>query len=98
MIEAAKTKEDLADLINVALEELARECFELPPFATLDKAAHHVRAITTRGLYRQIYQAIPQEARAALDVLSVVEDGAHLSGWEQLKQEPASPTLIRESR
>ena len=39
MIEAAKTKEDLADLINVALEELARECFELPPFATLDKAA-----------------------------------------------------------
>src|SRR6266516_3763391 len=93
MIEAARTKEDLADLINVALEELAKECFELPPFATLDKAAHHVRAMTTRGLYRRISQAIPQEARAALDALFVVEDGARLSGWEQLKQEPASPTL-----
>ena len=50
MVQAARTKEDLADLINVALEELAREYFELPPFATLDKAAHHVRAITTRGI------------------------------------------------
>jgi Domain of unknown function (DUF4158) len=94
MIEAARTKEDLADLINVALEELAKECFELPPFATLDKAAHHVRAMTTRGLYHRISQAIPQEARAALDALFVVEDGARLSGWEQLKQEPASPTLM----
>jgi len=93
MIGAARTKEDLADLINVALEELAKECFELPPFATLDKAAHHVRAITTRGLYRRVYQAIPQEARTTLDALFVVEDGARLSGWEQLKQEPASPTL-----
>ncbi len=93
MFEAAKTKEDLADLINVALEELAKECFELPPFATLDKAAHHVRAMTMRGLYHWISQAIPQEARAALDALFVVEDGTRLSGWEQLKQEPASPTL-----
>jgi len=94
MFEAAKTKEDLADLINVALEELAKECFELPPFATLDKAAHHVRAMTTRSLYRRISGAIPQEARAVLDALFVVEDGARLSGWEQLKQEPASPTLM----
>jgi hypothetical protein len=58
MFGAARTKEDLADLINVALEELAKECLELPPFATLDKAAHHVRAMTTRGLYHRISQAI----------------------------------------
>lgn len=93
MFEAARTKEDLADLINVALEELAKERFELPPFATLDKAAHHVRAMTTRGLYQRIFQAIPQGARVALDALFVVEAGARFSGWEQLKQEPASPTL-----
>jgi hypothetical protein len=47
MIEAARTKEDLADLMNIALEELARQCFELPPFATLDKAAHH-QGVTVR--------------------------------------------------
>jgi len=93
MVPVARTKEDLADLINVALEELAKERFELPPFATLDKAAHHVRAVTMRGLYRRVYQAIPQEARTALEALSVVEPGHQLSAWEQLKQEPASPTL-----
>jgi hypothetical protein len=31
MVEAGKTKEDLADLINVALDELTKNRFELPP-------------------------------------------------------------------
>jgi Domain of unknown function (DUF4158) len=93
MMEAGKTKEDLADLINVALDELAKNCFELPPFALLDKAAHHVRAMTIRGLYRRVYQAIPQEAQTSLDALFTVQPGQQLSPWELLKQEPASPTL-----
>lgn len=35
MIGVARTKEDVADLINVALESLAKECFELPPFLAM---------------------------------------------------------------
>ncbi len=64
MLEAAKTKEDLADLINVALEELAHANFELPPFDTLDKAAHHARAITLRGLYHRVYTTLSQETQS----------------------------------
>jgi hypothetical protein len=94
MIEAARTKEEVADLINVALEALAKDCFELPPFATLDKAAHHVRAITTRGIYRQVFEKLSLEARTVLEQLFVVPPGAYLSPWELLKQEPASPTLM----
>lgn len=94
MIGVARTKEDVADLINVALEALAKDGFELPPFATLDKAAHHVRAITTRGLYRQVAGKLSQEARVALDQLFLVPPHAYLSPWEMLKQEPASPTLM----
>src|SRR5260370_23599563 len=94
MIGVARTKEDVADLINVALEALAKDGFELPPFATLDKAAHHVRAITTRGLYRQVAGKLSQEARAALDQLFLVPPHAYLSPWEMLKHEPASPTLM----
>jgi hypothetical protein len=93
MVEAGKAKEDLADLINVALDELTKNRFELPPFALLDKAAHHVRAVTTRGLYRRVYKAIPEEARVSLEALFAVQPGQHLSAWELLKQEPASPTL-----
>ncbi|WP_149404752.1 hypothetical protein [Dictyobacter arantiisoli] len=77
----------------MALDELTKNCFELPPFLLLDKAAHHVRAITTRGLYRRVYQAIPEEARVSLDALFTVQPGQQLSPWELLKQEPASPTL-----
>lgn len=94
MIGVARTKEDVADLINVALEALAKDGFELPPFATLDKAAHHVRAITTRGLYRQVSEKLSQEACTALDQLFIVPANAYLSPWEMLKQEPASPTLM----
>jgi TnpA family transposase len=94
MIGVARTKDDVADLINVALESLAKACFELPPFATLDKAAHHVRAITTRGLYRQVSALLDDPARSALEQLFVVPSGASFSPWELLKQEPASPTLM----
>jgi hypothetical protein len=93
MVEAGKTKEDLADIINVALDEHTKNCFELPPFVLLDKAAHHVRAVTLRGLYRHVYQAIPEDARVSLDALFTVQPGQQLSPWELLKQEPASPTL-----
>jgi hypothetical protein len=79
MIGVARTKEDVADLINVALEALAKDGFELPPFATLDKAAHHVRAITTRGLYHQVYEKLSQEACTELDQLFVVPPNAYLS-------------------
>jgi len=67
MIGVARTKEDVADLINAALESLAKECFELPPFAVLDKAAHYVRAVTTRGLHRQVYEKLSWEARTVLE-------------------------------
>jgi hypothetical protein len=62
-----------------------------PPFALLDKAAHHVRAVTIRGLYRRVYEVIPQDARVSLEALFTVQPGQQLSPWELLKQEPASP-------
>lgn len=34
-VEASRVREDLADIINVAIEELLRERFELPGFTTL---------------------------------------------------------------
>jgi uncharacterized protein DUF4158 len=39
MHEAAYTKEDLVDLINIGIEELVRQRFELPGFTTLARTA-----------------------------------------------------------
>ncbi|MBX0331409.1 DUF4158 domain-containing protein [Oscillochloris sp. ZM17-4] len=42
---AAQTKNDLADLINVALEELVRQWIEFPAFSTLLNTTRRVRTI-----------------------------------------------------
>jgi len=93
MIEAARTKDDLADLINVALEELVRCRFELPAFGTLDRAAHHARAVVAHGIYRQVERRLSEETRAALDALFEVSPTTFWSAWQDLKRDPASPTL-----
>jgi hypothetical protein len=69
MVEAARTKDDLVDLINVALEELVRCRFELPAFGTLDRAAHHARVVVVHGIYRQVERRLSEETCAALDAL-----------------------------
>lgn len=63
MVEAAHTKDDLADLINIALEELVRCRFELHAFGTLDRAAHHARAVVAHGMYRQVERRLSEFSR-----------------------------------
>lgn len=43
--EAARTKDVPADLINVAIEELLRQRYELPAFSTLNRISRRVRAL-----------------------------------------------------
>jgi hypothetical protein len=93
MVEAARTKDEPLDLINVALEELVRCRFELPAFGTLDRAAHHARAVVAHGIYRQVERRLSEETRAALDALLVVDPTTFWSAWQDLKRDPASPTL-----
>jgi hypothetical protein len=42
--EAAQTKHELADIINVVIEQLIRQRFELPGFSTLFRTARRIRA------------------------------------------------------
>jgi Domain of unknown function (DUF4158) len=51
---SSRVREDLADIVNVTIEELVRQRYELPDFSTLFRAA---RVTVNRGYYRQIYQA-----------------------------------------
>ena len=93
MIGVARTKDDVADLINVALESLAKACFELPPFATLEKAAHHVRAITTRGTLSPSVCAAGRSSFARLWNSSLSSRLARPFSLGTPQQE-ASPTLM----
>jgi hypothetical protein len=58
LAEAATTKHELEDLINVAIEQLVRQRLELPAFDTLNRAARRVRATFIRALYKRVFDAL----------------------------------------
>jgi hypothetical protein len=64
MREAARTKQELADLINVAIEELVRKKYELPAFDTLVRGARHVRSVLYRQFYHQGDFSLTAEEKA----------------------------------
>ncbi|MBA2658447.1 MAG: Tn3 family transposase [Nitrosospira sp.] len=93
MSEAARTKEELADLINIAIEELVRKRYELPAFDTLVRGARHVRSVLYRKFYQQVDATLNTEEKTLLETLFIPEPESRFTPWNTLKQEPGSPTL-----
>ncbi len=90
--EAARTKNDLADLINVGLDELVHQRYELPAFDTLHRAAEHVRAVVNRTLYQQVAGALSPAARLGIGALFIADLATRRTPWNDLKAEPDNPT------
>src|SRR3954454_20718799 len=99
-IEAARTRDDLADIVNAGIEELLRQRRELPTFGALLKLARAARALVNRGYHRRIAAALPAEARERPAALLVVAESATRSGWDWVKADPPrpSPQRMREHR
>jgi len=91
-VEASRVREDLADIINFAIEELVRQRYELPTFPTLLKVAQKARAAVNRGLYTRITKALDEAAKARLDQLFARINEGRRSAWDQIKSEPRPPT------
>src|SRR3546814_13770630 len=52
--EAASTKQELEDIINVLIEELVRQKFELPGFTQLVRAARAARNAVNTAIFKSI--------------------------------------------
>jgi hypothetical protein len=91
---AAQVMNHPADLINVAIEELARQRFELPAFSTLDELARHVRAVVDRRLFDSVMVQLSEKRRRTLDQL-LESDQLGRSAFNTLKQPPKQPSLSR---
>ena len=90
--EAAETKQELADIINVVIEELVRRRIELPGFSTLQRAARSSRAAVNNRLYDSIYNSLSPKLKTELADFLKMDEGNTQSRWHKLKKAPKKPT------
>jgi hypothetical protein len=93
--EAAQTKDNPADLINVALEELVRARLELPAYSTVDTMAARVRAEVNAAFHALVYDRIAGPEREGLVELLRVDPVTRRSRFDDLKRTAGAATLTR---
>lgn len=86
---AARTKAELPDIVNVMLEELVRHHYELPPLATLSRIASQARSQLNEAIYLAFTEALDEPLRTRLDELFQARAGR--TAWDELKREPKRP-------
>lgn len=90
-LQAAQTKQELPDIINVLIEELIQRRFALPGFTQLFRLARNARATVNDRIYKAVVGALPAEVVGRLDQL--METGPTRSLWDSLKREPKQPNV-----
>lgn len=93
LVDAALTKEDLADIVNVGIEILVKYRYELPAFDTLLREAKAQRAATYQALFHDVFERLSKADRVLLDDLFVVEHGSQTSPWNDLKTDAPKASL-----
>ena len=93
--DAARTKDNPADLINVALEELVKARFELPGYTTLDKLAVWVRTEVNAELFAGIVGHLDPLDRSLLQGLLDVDPISRRSVFDEMKRPARKPSLSR---
>lgn len=92
-VAAARTRDDLADIINIAIEELVHHRYELPAFSALARIARTARSTVNQGFHRQIAEALTDATKARLQQLLQRPAGESRTPWDRIKVEPQQPTL-----
>ncbi|MCB0262303.1 MAG: Tn3 family transposase [Calditrichaeota bacterium] len=90
---AAYTMSDPADLINVAIEALIQNRYELPAFSTLNRLTGHIRQQVHERLYQKATSDLSDEQRYILDQLLEVRKNERLTDFNRIKQTPGKATL-----
>jgi hypothetical protein len=92
-IDASATRDDLVDIINVAIEELIRQRYELPGYSTLAKIARAARSRINTGYHQQVFDRLSSKTKAGLRLLFVSQGKNSKSEWDLVKKEPNKPTV-----
>ncbi|WP_285774809.1 Tn3 family transposase [Microtetraspora sp. NBRC 13810] len=90
---AAQAKDNPADLINVALEELVRAECELPGYTTLDEMTKKIRTEVNRGFFTLLSSRVDSGAQARLARLLLVDPITRRSAYDGLKDAAQAVSL-----
>jgi TnpA family transposase len=91
--EAALVMDNPADLINVAIEELIKQRYELPAFSTLDRMAGRIRALVNGRIFHELHGRLSVEQLSRLDALLETDPQTQRSLFNLLKELPKRATL-----
>lgn len=90
---AVQSKDNPADLINVALDELVRQRCELPGYTTLDSMATSIRTEVNSGMFRAVATRPSRAERARLERLLLVDPATRRSEFDRLKAPAQAATI-----
>lgn len=93
-LDAAITKENLADIINRIIEEVFHQRYELPGYQALVRLSRAARTVTNQKSYKKISDSLSQDQKQFInDMLEVTDENTQKEwAWFEIKQEPKSPT------
>lgn len=86
--QAALVMDNPADLINVVIEELVKERYELPPFSNLDRLVRHLRHQVNQKLFSQVTSQLSTEAQGRFHDLLESYSHRQRSSYNDLKKLP----------
>jgi Domain of unknown function (DUF4158) len=90
---AAQSRDDLPDIINMAIEELIRQRFELPAFSTLLRIARTARSTVNRRYQLRFCESLNESARRRLLAITSRTKDEVRSLWDRIKHEPKQSTV-----
>jgi hypothetical protein len=92
-MQAAQIHNYPADIINVVVEELKKQHYELPTFKQLDRLVKHARAVINNHIFNTVYNSMSAEQITVLDELLETKEDYQRSGYNALKSVPKNPTI-----
>jgi len=82
-----------ADIINVVIEDLINNRFELPSFYTLNRLVKHVKSFVNINMFNIINKRISPELQEKLDSLLMPTIKSSRTSYNVIKQPPKNPTI-----
>lgn len=92
VIQSAYIRDNPADLINIAIEELIKNRYELPSYRELDRTINHLRTQVNQQLFETTIQQLTPEMIEALNGLLKNHPSEKTTPFNQLKQLPLRPS------